>query len=381
MAVEEDKTGIFSVMGGYSRTDGLSATVTVGDANFLGTGDIAKASATVGQYTRGFDLSLTDPYALGPHVSLGGDLFGKETFASSYQSYNSTFYGAKIVTAAPLTEQLGMSWSYSIYNQNLSLPSGATASLPIQQAAAAGPMWVSSVGTGMTYSTLDNPKSPTGGVRVQTNNEFAGLGGAAKFARTTEDARYYHEIFGDVTGMVRGQGGYVSPWGGQQLPLLSGFFGGPQLVRGFAPNGFGPRVVTPGDAGQHRRQCLLDDDGRTASADAVHHRRRALENGAVLRRRQSVGDQRVERVRAWRHCRRRSRSPIRARSAPRSARSLIWDSPFGRAAGRLRLSDREAKLRRDPAAEFLRRGVLRHNPVSISRAQCNTKCCVADPGS
>jgi outer membrane protein insertion porin family len=50
--------------------------------------------------------------------------------------------------------------------------------------------------------------------------------------------------------MVRGQGGYVSPWGGQQLPLLSGFFGGPQLVRGFAPNGFGPRVVTPG-ASQH----------------------------------------------------------------------------------------------------------------------------------
>jgi outer membrane protein insertion porin family len=30
------------------------------------------------------------------------------------------------------------------------------------------------------------------------------------------------------------------------LPLLDGFFGGPQLVRGFAPNGFGPRDITPG---------------------------------------------------------------------------------------------------------------------------------------
>ncbi len=246
VALEEDKTGFFSVMGGYSGTDGLSATVTVGDANFLGTGDIARASGTIGQYAGGFDVSLTDPNALGPHVSLGGELFAKETFASPYQSYNSSFYGAKIITAAPLNEQIGMSWSYSIYNQNLTLPSGATASLPIQQVAAAGPMWVSSVGTGMTYSTLDNPKSPANGVRVQTNNEFAGLGGAAKFARTTEDARYYHEIFGDVTGMVRGQGGYATPWGGQQLPLLNGFFGGPQLVRGFAPNGFGPRVVTPG---------------------------------------------------------------------------------------------------------------------------------------
>jgi outer membrane protein insertion porin family len=222
VALEEDKTGIFSVMGGYSGADGVSATVTVGDANFLGTGDVAKASATIGQYTRGFDL------------------------ASSYQSYDATFYGAKVITAAPLNEQMGMSWSYSIFNQNLTLAPGSTASLPIQQAAAAGPMWVSSVGTGMTYSTLDNPKNPAGGVRVQTNNEFAGLGGAAKFARTTEDARYYREIFGDVTGMARAQGGYVTPWGGRQLPLLDGFFGGPQLIRGFAPNGFGPRVVTPG---------------------------------------------------------------------------------------------------------------------------------------
>ena len=199
VALEEDKTGIFSVMGGYSGTDGLSATVTVGDANFLGTGDIAKASATVGQYTRGFDLSLTDPNALGPHVSLGGDLFGKETFASSYQSYNSTFYGAKIVTAAPLTEQLGMSWSYSIYNQNLTLPSGATASLPIQQAAAAGPMWVSSVGTGMTYSTLDNPRSPTGGVRVQTTTSLPGS--AARPSSPDHGRRaLLSEIFGDVSG-------------------------------------------------------------------------------------------------------------------------------------------------------------------------------------
>ena len=165
----------------------------------------------------------------------------------AYQSYDSTLYGAKILAGTPISDQLGVSWSYAIYNQGISLdPALGTASLPVQQAAAAGPMWVSSVGSGMTYSTLDNPKNPTSGVRVQSNNEFAGLGGAAKFARTTEDARYYHQIFGDVVGIARAQSGYATPWGGQQLPLLNGFFGGPQLVRGFAPNGFGPRDVTPG---------------------------------------------------------------------------------------------------------------------------------------
>ena len=247
VAVEEDKTGNFSIMGGYGSADGAEATISIGDKNFLGTGDIVKGSVTYGEYARGFDLAFTDPYALGQRLSLGVDLFGKETFASLYQSYDSTFYGAKVSLGTPLNDQLGMQWNYSIYNQGLTLdPAIGTAALPVQQAAQAGPMWVSSVGTGVTYSTLDNPKSPTDGIRAQFNNEFAGLGGAAKFARTTDDVRYYHEIGGDVVGMVRVQGGYVTPWGGQQLPLLDGFFGGPQLVRGFAPNGFGPRDITAG---------------------------------------------------------------------------------------------------------------------------------------
>ena len=247
VAVEEDKTGNFSIRGGYSSADGPEATFSIGDNNVLGSGDMVKASLTYGAYARGFDLALTDPYALGPRLSLGGELFGKQTFASVYQSYDSTFYGAKISTGTPLSDQLGVQWNYALYNQGLTLdPAFGTASLPIQQAAQAGPLWVSSVGTGVTYSTLDNLRSPTEGIRAQTGDDFAGLGGAAKFARTTEDVRYYHPIGGDVVGMVRAQGGYVTPWGGQPLPLLDGFFGGPQLVRGFAPNGFGPRDITPG---------------------------------------------------------------------------------------------------------------------------------------
>jgi outer membrane protein insertion porin family len=247
VAVEEQGTGDFTISGGYSTSEGMLAEVSISDKNVFGTGDIAKASVSYGQYARGFDLAFTDPYALGPRLSLGVDLFGKETFANSNQSYDSTIYGAKLSVGTPLNDQIGVTWNYAIYNQGLSLdPASGTASLPIAQAAQAGPMWVSSIGNGVTYSTLDNNKSPTSGIRAQFNNDFAGLGGAAKFARTTEDVRYYHPIVGDVVGMVRAQGGYVTPWGGQQLPLLDGFFGGPQLVRGFAPNGFGPRDITPG---------------------------------------------------------------------------------------------------------------------------------------
>jgi outer membrane protein insertion porin family len=246
VAVEEQGTGDFTIAGGYSTSDGPMVQVGISDKNFLGTGDTAKISVTYGLYARGFDAAFTDPYALGPHVSLGGELFGRQTFANTNQSYDTSLYGAKLLLGTPINDQLGVTWNYSIYNQGVSLPAGNTASLPIQQAAQMGAYWVSSIGNSVTYSTLDNARSPTEGFRVQTNNDIAGLGDATKFARTTEDVRYYHPIVGDVVGMVRTQGGYVTPWGGSQLPLLNGFFGGPQLVRGFAPNGFGPRDITPG---------------------------------------------------------------------------------------------------------------------------------------
>jgi len=247
--VQEQDTGNFFISGGYSTSTGLMASVTVGDHNLLGTGYNGKISVTWGQYAEGFDVSLTDPYFLGQRMPAGVELFGNETIGNVNQSFNSTVYGAKLSLGTPLTEQLGVTWTYSIYNQSVSLdPAEGVSSVPIQQAAAAGPIWVSSIGPTVTYSTLDNAKNPTSGLRLVTGNEMAGLGGAARFAKTTEDVSYYHPIVGDLVGMVRAQGGYVTPYGGQQLPLLDNFFGGPQLIRGFAPNGFGPRDITPGTA-------------------------------------------------------------------------------------------------------------------------------------
>ncbi len=245
--VTEQDTGDFNISGGYSTSTGIMAQVSVSDRNLFGTGLSGKASVTYGQYARGLDLALTDPYFLGQRMATGVELFGNETFANPNQSFDSSVYGARFAVATPLTDQLGVSWSYSIYNQAVSLDTvDGISSLPIQQAAALGPIWVSSIGSTVTYSTLDNAKDPTSGLHLQTANELAGLGGAAKFAKTTQDVRYYHPIVGDLTGMVRAQGGYVAPYGGAQLPLLDNFFGGPQLVRGFAPNGFGPRDITPG---------------------------------------------------------------------------------------------------------------------------------------
>lgn len=247
VALEEQDTGDFSISGGYSTVDGLIAEVSVSERNLLGRGESAKASVTVGQYTQGFSLGFVEPYIFGTRASLGADLFGKQTTANSYQSYGTQTFGGRLSLGIPLNEELGARLSYSLYRQSVTLdPAAGMASLPIRDAAAAGPMWVSSIGTSLTYSTLDNNKNLTSGWRISLSEEFAGLGGDAQFAKTTNDVRYYYPLADGVVGMARAQSGYVAPWGGQPLPLLAGFFGGPQFVRGFAANGIGPRDTTPG---------------------------------------------------------------------------------------------------------------------------------------
>jgi outer membrane protein insertion porin family len=245
--VEEQQTGNFQIGGGFSDTDGVVGNVSVSDNNFLGRGNLAKISVTYGQYTKSFDAAFTEPYFLDQHMSLGFDLSGKQADSNEYQSYNSSIYGAAITVGTPLTDTLALSWRYSIQNQSLSLdPSMGVASVPVQEAAAAGAQWVSSVGSGVTYDTLDNERSPTKGMRIDVNNDFAGLGGNVDYMRNTDQFRYYTLFPDDIVGMAKAQSGYITPWGGQSLPLIDGFFGGPQLVRGFAPNGFGPRDLTPG---------------------------------------------------------------------------------------------------------------------------------------
>jgi outer membrane protein insertion porin family len=257
--VAEQETGDFTFGLGYSTVDGVVGNVSVSERNFLGLGQYVKLSTTLGQYSKALGLSFVQPYLLGSQVSLGVDIFGKENAASSYQSYGSTNYGTSFRLGLPITDAVSAQLRYSIYNQSVSIdPSQVTGtiSLPIQQAAAAGPAWVSMAGYSLAYDTRDSKRSPTDGIYAELKQDIAGLGGDVNFIKTSEDVRYYQPITTDVTGIARVQSGLLTPWGGQDVPLLNRFFGGPTLVRGFAPNGIGPRDLTPGST--------MDNIGGTA---------------------------------------------------------------------------------------------------------------------
>ncbi len=81
---------------------------------------------------------------------------------------------------------------------------------------------------------------------VAFTNDLAGVGGDVNFIRTNADLRNYYEVLPDVVGVLHLQAGHETGWGGKDLRMLDHFFMGPNLVRGFAPAGLGPRDLTNG---------------------------------------------------------------------------------------------------------------------------------------
>ena len=121
--VEEQSTGDFSVMGGYSTADGFMGQVSISERNLLGTGRYARASVTYGEYIRGIELNFVEPYFLDNRISFGTDLFARETLASPYLSYGTTTYGTNLKLGIPLREDLALQLRYSIYDQRITLTS------------------------------------------------------------------------------------------------------------------------------------------------------------------------------------------------------------------------------------------------------------------
>jgi len=289
--LEEKSTGDFSVSGGYSTTDGALGEVSISERNFLGRGLFAKASVTYGQYARGLSLSYVDPYLLDYRVAFGIDAFYRQQLANNYIAYGTQTIGFSPRLGFALREDLTLQVRYSLYQQQITLPpsldscnnivggngvlpfnpspafvaanggnamgavdasgvglfcySAGQASLPVREELAGGPSLTSSVGYSLDYNTLDNNKNPTDGLFIDFKQDFAGLGGNVSYLKSAIDAKVYTPLVSDVVGLLHVQGGILNKAGNTPLRMLDQFQMGPNLVRGFAPNGIGPRDTNP----------------------------------------------------------------------------------------------------------------------------------------
>jgi outer membrane protein insertion porin family len=273
--VEDQSTGAFSISGGYSTADGFIGEVSVTETNFLGRGQFVRLAGQLGQRAHGVDFSFTEPYFLGYRMSAGIDLYSKFSDQTRYSRYENRMTGGTLRLGLPFTEEFTITARYSLYQQEVTIPNdedqpyndcsvpipGVTtafncetngeASLAIKDAQ--GETITSLAGLTFNYNTLDSTRNPRNGFYGEVKTDFAGLGGDSHYFRVTGDARYYRELFEDVVGIARVQGGHIMGFGdnggdGGDLRIIDQFFMGPSLVRGFAPNGIGPRDISTADS-------------------------------------------------------------------------------------------------------------------------------------
>ncbi|MCZ2328363.1 outer membrane protein assembly factor BamA [Bartonella sp. F02] len=259
--VIEAPTGDLSLSGGYTTggaNSGMSFEVSLTERNLGGRGQYVRLGLGAGQEkSRNYSLSFVDPYFLGYRLSSGIDLF-RNTYRAD-KAYDVRQTGGTLRFGIPINANLSANLAYSYVREEYDFGgdydltseqvikelyqkySGA-----IVQAAVHSPWNRSSVSYGFTYNSVDNMRNPHDGLYAHVVQEYAGLGGNAKFLKTTGKAIMYKTLSDrmDLVGLVSFGGGYIHEVGKDGVRIFDMFKNNTDMIRGFQYNGIGPRQVS-----------------------------------------------------------------------------------------------------------------------------------------
>jgi len=267
--VKEQKTGTFTIGGGYSASDGMSAIIGVGDSNFNGSGNKVNVSFQHGYSSisgTGWDLSFTNPHVDDKKTSFSVDIFNSVNTLSDY-GYNgdntalrSTYYrrsrGFNISVGRPQGEYIRNSITFTKRKDSyLEYYSGPVDYLAASTATTYDKDYnstylqnnfgeVHSMTLSKVYDTRDNVFDPTEGKLVSLTGEFAGraLGGQFDFNKYILDGRQYVKVGSKQTMAFRMIAGSAVG----DVPDASKFIvGGSDTLRGYKDNEFkGDKMFT-----------------------------------------------------------------------------------------------------------------------------------------
>ncbi|WJW79876.1 outer membrane protein assembly factor BamA [Bartonella sp. TP] len=254
--VVENATGEFSVGGGYTTggvSPGASLDLSVAENNFLGRGQYIRVGAGAGRDSaRNFNFSFTEPYFFGHRLPVGIDLF-RTTYRMD-NDYGVMEMGGSPRIVIPLSENLAANLSYNLVKERYSLGAGIKPEALKQQyagaiAKAAEKPWLrSSLAYGLVYNSLDNMRIPRSGLYIKVAQEFAGLGGEAKYLKTYGKVMSYTTLSDqhDIIGLLSAGAGFMHQSDAGGARVFDMFKNDNDMVRGFKYNGMGPRQKSLG---------------------------------------------------------------------------------------------------------------------------------------
>jgi outer membrane protein insertion porin family len=245
VSVTEKTTGSITLGAGFSSSDGFIVSGSVSQNNVFGTGNQLAVQVNSGSVNKVYSLSYTNPYYTVDGVSLGYDVYQRNTDPSSLSTignYQSSTVGAGIRMGVPINEIDGVNLGLSYEHTKLTLFD--TSPQRYQD-------YIADFGTtnrtvradlGWARDTRDSIAYPTKGRLQRVYGEVGLPPGDLKYGKLSYQDQWFQPLWGDFTLMLNGELGAGGGYGGKPLPFFKNFYaGGNTSVRGYDAGTLGPK--------------------------------------------------------------------------------------------------------------------------------------------
>lgn len=237
--VEEQPTGSLSFGLSFSATTGAGVAVSFSESNFLGRGQFFGLTLDTSSSNSRSSFTFREPAFLGRDLTFG--ITASYTEAES-GSTNNTTYDTRIATFSPsigfpMGENSRLALRYRFSDENVTNVDPGSSILIRNDL---GSRTTSEIGYTYSYDTRRTGLNTTAGVLLQFSQDFSGLGGDNEYIRTTALVSAQRTILNEeVTLRAEFEGGALHMINGDSR-VIDRFFGNGK-IRGFEPNGIGPR--------------------------------------------------------------------------------------------------------------------------------------------
>ncbi|MEZ5779699.1 MAG: outer membrane protein assembly factor BamA [Paracoccaceae bacterium] len=241
--VEEKPTGSLTFGASYSVSSGVGFNVGLSEANFLGRGQFLSVNLSAGAKNRNSSITFIEPAFLDRDLKFRFNAYYNTTDNDKIISdYSTDRIGLSPSIEFPVSEFGRLELRYKISSDELKNVS-ARSSQVLQTEAARGAELTSAIGYTYTYDTRISGIDPNNDLRLRFGQDFAGVGGDIQSITSTAGATFQTKIMREeVTLRADLEGGVVASQNGDSR-LVDRFTANGRL-RGFEPNGIGPRDLT-----------------------------------------------------------------------------------------------------------------------------------------
>jgi outer membrane protein insertion porin family len=239
--VEEKPTGSLTFGASYSVSNGVGFNVGLSEANFLGRGQYVSLNIAVGTDDKNSSITFIEPAFLDRDLKFRFSAY-YTTSENSNSDYSTKRIGASPSIEFPMGEFSAIELRYKVSQDEIYAVDTNSSQL-LKNEEARGAEITSALGYTYSYDTRLGGVDPNSSILFKFGQDFAGVGGDITSITSTALASYERKAFREeVTLRAEVEGGVVVTSGGDSR--LVDRFTGNGKIRGFEPNGIGPRDLT-----------------------------------------------------------------------------------------------------------------------------------------